>query len=144
MNICYVRGRQPLNCLAWILATVCGLVGFSGCGNDSYAPRYQVSGTVTYAGQPLPSGLVKFEPDVEKGGTGPGSYAPIKNGVYRTEEGVCAGPMKVSICGFEEDAIEIVKDGEFALEGTQIFKEYPTQAEIKNEDTVINFEVPEL
>ena len=139
-GVCRQRGMMP----GWFFIAVCGLVWFSGCTAESDAPRYQVSGTVTYAGQPVPSGLVKFEPDLEKGGTGPGGYAPIKDGVYCTEEGVCAGPVKVSICGFDGIPLSDVEEGETVLEETSLFKDYPTQAEIKNEDTTLDFVVPQL
>ncbi len=125
------------------LAVLCAVVGLGGCSGESTQPRYQVSGSVTYAGQPVPSGLVKFEPDVDKGGVGPGSYAPIKDGTYCTEEGLCAGPMKVRICGMDGIEQEVVKDGETVMAESPLFDEYPTQAEVKHKDTVVDFEIPE-
>ncbi|PQO39249.1 hypothetical protein C5Y96_05165 [Blastopirellula marina] len=120
-------------------------MSISGCTRASFEPRYQVSGTVTYDGKPVPSGLVKFQPDVEKGGYGPGGYAPIKDGEFCTAEGICAGPVKVSICGFDGIPLEVVnEDGKTVMEETNLFKEYPTLAEIKHANTVIDFAVPEL
>lgn len=144
MNFCYVTRRfLPVSQLG-NLVMLCGIVGVVGCTSESQAPRYQVSGKVTYAGQPVPSGLVKFEPDLDNGGTGPGSYAPIRNGSFCTEEGLCAGPMKVRICGFDGAPHEGYDYMEALSEETRLFKEYPAQAVVKNEDTVIDFEIPEL
>lgn len=136
------RNQSVVPC--FILVVLGGAVSFLGCYQENFGPRYQVSGTVTYDGKPVPSGLVKFQPDVDKGGSGPSGYAPIKDGVFCTEEGICAGPVKVSICGFDGIPLEVVKDGETVMEETYRFQEYPTQAEIKNEDTVIDFAVPQL
>ncbi|MEW4564300.1 hypothetical protein AB1K70_17310 [Bremerella sp. JC770] len=135
--------KQLLGRLA-VFAAAWGVSLATGCSSENPSPRYQVSGMVTYAGEPIPEGLVKFEPDVENGGMGPGGYAPIKDGFYRTEQGICAGPVKVSICGFDGVPLEVVKDGQTVFEMSEPFKEYPTTAEIKSEDTVIDFDVPQL
>lgn len=138
-----VDGKRPLG--FWgLLVAMWGVCLLTGCSDEKQSPRYQVSGMVTYAGEPIPEGLVKFEPDVENGGQGPGDYAPIKDGFYRTEHGICAGPVKVSICGFDGVPLEVVKDGQTVLEKSEPFKDYPTTAEIKSEDTVIDFDVPQL
>ncbi len=50
----------------------CGLVVallLAGCGGDPSKPKLgKVSGTVTYKGQPVTSGTVRFTPDASKGG----------------------------------------------------------------------------
>ena len=132
--------RVVKHLLAFVM--LCAIFVLVGCSSESTRPRYQVSGTVTYAGEPVPSGLVKFEPDVDKGGVGPGSYAPIKNGTYCTEEGLCAGPVKVRICGMDGVEHEVVKDGETVMEESPLFDEYPTEAEVQQQDTVVDFEIP--
>ncbi|MBA2116535.1 hypothetical protein [Bremerella alba] len=144
MNLCKMICGEASGTRLWMLAVVCGVVSFSGCMNDDDAPRYQVSGMVTYAGVPVPSGLVKFEPDVENGGKGPGSYAPIKDGTFRTADRLCAGPMKVTICGFDGIPQEVVQDGQAKMKETRIFDEFPTQIQIKHEDTIVDFDVPQL
>lgn len=144
MKFCIDLSRLKRDASCWVLVALCTIVGLAGCSKGTWAPRYQVSGKVTYDGKPLPSGLVKVLPDVENGGFGPGSYAPVKDGVYCTEEGVCAGPKIIKICGFDGVPIEVVKDGETVTEETRLFKEYPLQAEVEDGDTVIDFEVPPL
>jgi hypothetical protein len=78
----------------WLLV---GLLG--GCSADAGPRRYTVSGTVTYAGQPVPTGEVRFEPDPEQGARGPGAFARIQGGRFRTEPGwgAIAGPHWVRV-----------------------------------------------
>ena len=52
----------------------------SGQGTD----RFDVSGTVTFNGQPVPAGQVVFSPDLSKGNDGPQGYAEIHGGRYDT------------------------------------------------------------
>lgn len=144
MKFCSESNRRKLGACVWMLVAACTGGMLAGCSVDSLEPRYQVSGKVTYAGKPLASGLVKVLPDVANGGIGPGSYAPVKDGIYRTEEGVCAGPKIIKICGFDGVPVEVVKDGQTVMEQARLFDEYPMQAEVHDEDTVIDFDVPQL
>jgi len=143
MAFCNMMARPKLVCGVWLLAIACGTVCFSGCGNATPTPKYEVTGTVTYLGEPVPSGLVKFEPDTESGGVGPGAYAPIKNGTFQTEQDLCAGPMKVTVCGMDGVLKEVVKYGETVKEETRIFDDYVTEVVIEEHDMVIDFEVPQ-
>jgi hypothetical protein len=72
------------------------------------APRgpalYDVSGTVTYDGKPLPAGQVYFEPDAAKGTDGTQGVANVKGGKYDTAaggRGVRGGPVIVRVRGFD-------------------------------------------
>ncbi len=73
-----------------------------GCGGGPHL--YAVDGAVTVAGQPVPAGMIIFEPDLSKGPDGPRGNAPIKNGRYdsRFESGSppMAGAMRVRILGY--------------------------------------------
>lgn len=73
-----------------------------GCGQQGPA-RFDVSGTVTYDGQPLPQGTIRFEPDGSKGNHGPVGYAAITDGTYTTKGqgtlGAIEGPLVVWITG---------------------------------------------
>ena len=75
------------------LAVLGGLL-LAGCGRGP--TLYQVSGRVTYDGQPLPAGVIYFDPDVTRNHDGPQGYAVIKNGTYNTSarggRGVVGGP----------------------------------------------------
>lgn len=75
--------RNPIGSLAVIL--ICCL----GCGGSSGPERANVSGQVTFNGQPVEKGVIAFVPD---GSTvGPTSGAIIENGRYRTQSG--GGPV---------------------------------------------------
>jgi hypothetical protein len=64
----------------WFLASV--LFCCAGCG-DKGPQRYQFAGKVTYQGQPVPAGIMYFDPDVP-GNDGPQGHATIKDGAYDT------------------------------------------------------------
>ena len=126
----------------WAVAFMgsCGLL--FGCTDQKEQTRFMISGTVTYGGQPVKSGLVKFYPDLEKGGKGVGDYAPIKDGAFCTVTGLNAGPMKVTICGLDGISYDQIKDAEMVPEEYFLFKEYPVRFEVKREDANVRFEVP--
>lgn len=75
--------RGPFGLLAVIL--ICSL----GCGGSGGPERANVTGQVTFDGQPVEKGVIAFVPD---GSTvGPTSGAIIENGRYRTQSG--GGPV---------------------------------------------------
>ena len=122
---------------AWLLLAACCLA-FPGC---STGPKvYRVSGTVTYLGQPLPAGVIFFDPDTTKGNSGPQGYASIKDGRYDTADpggtGVGGGPYQARIDGF---------DGKPARElpmGRPLFSRYQQLIELPMEAATQNFDVP--
>jgi hypothetical protein len=57
-----------------------------GCGRPGPA-RQVVQGTVTFAGRPVPAGVIRFEPALALGNLAPMGEAVIRDGVYRTEPG---------------------------------------------------------
>jgi hypothetical protein len=89
--------RVSLRC-GWLV-----LLALCGCGSASN--RFDVSGTITYRGQPLPAGLVMFDPDIAAGHDGPQGFAHIKDGRFDTRllggQPVIAGPHRVRIQGFD-------------------------------------------
>ena len=74
----------------------------AGCGNDG-PPRAVVVGTVTYQGQPIADGQIRFTP--MKGSTGPVSIAKIVDGQYRADHhgGVPLATQKVEIYAYSPD-----------------------------------------
>jgi hypothetical protein len=77
------------------LATVCLLVAtavFAGCGGGGLC---DIHGTVTFNGQPVKKGAIKFLPP---DGKGPTAAAIIADGAYATK--VAAGSKLVKIEGF--------------------------------------------
>jgi len=89
------------------LLIVCVLVGcflpVAGCQQKADLPPLVVTtGTVTYEGKPLSSGLVTFVPDVSKGTTGPTGIGYIqKDGTFRIQtaqqEGALIGHHKIRV-----------------------------------------------
>ena len=69
-----------------------------GCGDDG---KYAVSGTVTFKGEPVPAGEIRFTPDTSKGHKGPVVLARIKDGRYETprDKGVLGGPYQLRVSG---------------------------------------------
>lgn len=78
------------------------LLAAGGCGSEG-PRRYELSGTVTYRGTPLPVGTLLFEPDTGRGNRGPGTLVEVREGRYRTMpgQGVVGGPYLVRITGFD-------------------------------------------
>lgn len=81
-----------------------GTVLFTGCGKSSGLQKSEVSGKVTYNGEPIRDGDISFQPD--QGTAGPPSSGTIKNGVYRLdgEWGLAAGTYKVKINAYRPAA----------------------------------------
>ena len=122
----------------WPAAVACGLL--VGCGGDDGPPRADVSGTVTFKGQPVPVGKIFFEPDTAKGNSGPQAFADIKDGKYSTAEsgkGVVGGPHLVRISGWDGKA-----QGDMTM-GNSIFVDYRTVVDLPKEAAVLDFLVPE-
>jgi hypothetical protein len=104
-----------------------------GCGGGPAG--YEVSGKVTYGGQPLPSGSVQFEPDPSAGG-GLCATAPIKDGVYRTTVGSVSGGkylVRINPPEIESDA-DLSKVIQFPI--------YETTVDLPQANTTLDFEVP--
>lgn len=85
--------------LAWALL-IC--LALAGCGGEREIPRFDLSGTVNYDGQPVPAGAIEFLPDVASGNEGPGTSAEIQNGRYATlpDRGTIGGPHVVVLRGY--------------------------------------------
>src|SRR5262249_1430926 len=66
-------GRRTLSAFSGLLLLA------AGCADDGIPPRYPVSGTVTYKGQPLASGSINFIPESE---SGRGATGTIIDGRY--------------------------------------------------------------
>jgi len=82
-------------------ALLCG-VALCGCGSDE--PRgIALSGTVTFKGQPLSDGMIKFIP---MDGNGPTAGATIENGAYSVPAagGPRPGKHRVEVSAFKATA----------------------------------------
>jgi len=130
-------------CISRLLFTAAGgaaLLSAAGCGG-SRVERYDVSGTVTYDGQPIPLGQIMFQPDTSRGNTGPAGVAKIEHGRFDTrgsEKGTVGGPHRIIITGYD-GKIDI--DRELPA-GAALFDEYEASADLPEEDSTLNIDVP--
>jgi hypothetical protein len=132
-------GNHSLNGLATYTTLLMILLLLSGCSGHREPARYDVSGTVTYAGKSVPNGKILFEPDKAKGNRGPSGFATIKEGKYDTSldgKGTIGGPHVVRIVGFDG-----VPSGQ-SMEGKPLFHDYQANADLPAEKTTKDFQVP--
>lgn len=123
-------------CVALFLSVV--VAACVGC-SSSEVTRYDVSGTVTFNGQPVPSGSITFQPAA--GNTGPGGYATIKDGKFDTAldgKGTTGGPHYATVAGYDG----IADPGNEKPFGTPLFNEYRTQVDLPKEPSTQSIEVP--
>ena len=112
---------------------------WAGCGKSG-VPRYNLSGTVTYQGKPVPAGQIIFEPDGRKGNDGPQGFSDIKDGKYGTDKfgkGAVAGPLIVTITGTTGK-----NPTEANMLGQPLFPKYETTIDLPEEAIEYDFEVP--
>lgn len=125
-----------------ILVVMVAAMLTEGCSQTTGPQRHDVRGTVTFRGQPVPSGTITFEPDLSLANSGPVSVIPITAGAYDSLElrrpGPLAGPLVVRIAGFPapDPGVEIQPP---------LFPEYRTTVDLAAATAVteLNFEVPE-
>jgi len=85
-----------------IAAFSAAAVVLAGCEKEE--KLFEVSGTVTYDGKPVPMGAIHFDPDASKGGTGQSGFANIHDGKFDTAEkgkGIRGGAYIVRINAFD-------------------------------------------
>jgi hypothetical protein len=94
------------------LIIICFIITAIGC-TPAGPKRYQVSGTVTFDGQPVTEGEIRFSPDNTKGNTGPQGYAAIENGKFKTlkETGIITGPMFATVTAVGPAVTDDKNDG---------------------------------
>jgi hypothetical protein len=100
-------------------------------GCSSKPKPAQLSGKVTFKGQPVPAGFISFTPDPVRGNTGQIRVLQIQDGAYDSQKatppGLNPGAYFLRISGFDGKRIP------YFGQGKQIF----------NEVTGIDFTVPE-
>ena len=111
-----------------------------GCGNKGPA-RYDVSGRVTFRGEPVAIGRIQFSPDASRGNRGPAGFAEIRDGRYDTRaegRGTVGGPMRVLIVGYDGRA----EPGDETPNGKPLFTNFTTAIELPLEAATSDFDVP--
>ena len=128
----------------WFGGSLLGSIALAvcvGCGGSGDGRQYDVSGTITHEGQPVPTGAVVFEPDASQGNSGPAGFAPIKDGKFDTREGqgVIGGPYVIKISGNDgkQDDLGLFPSGQ------PLFSEHVIRINLPEEDSEQTFEVAE-
>jgi hypothetical protein len=128
------------------LLVVAGLLALAiGC--SSKPKMSQLSGRVTFKGQPVPAGWISFTPDVAAGGLGKVKTLQIKDGVYDSSKeapaakdeppGLFEGPYQIRIAGFDGNRIP------FFGQGKQIFNPIEDKLKVPEGATTKDFVIPE-
>lgn len=119
----------------WSVLLSC-LAVFIGCADDG---KYTVSGSVTYKGQPVPSGEIRFTPD--KGNQGPAVLARIKEGTFSTpkDKGLLGGSYQLRVSGY--GAAGNTKDPTAPDFGKPLFPIYREDVEFPQEDFEHNIQI---
>lgn len=117
-----------------------------GCGGgDSGPPRFDISGTVTYNGQPVPVGSIQFLPDASKGNSGPAGYATITDGKFNTSSGgkgvASEGTYQVTITGFSQ-VQQTTPDPDAEVPDYSLFPEYRATVDLSKSSSTQDFVVP--
>jgi hypothetical protein len=135
-----VAPKKFFPCVPWlVLATAASLL--IGC-SESGPPRYDVSGTVTYKGQPVPVGSIIFQPDPAGNNEGPYGSATIKDGKFDTRNGgepTTGGSQIVLVEAFDGK----VKNAEYAPYGQSIGGGYQKRHELPQAHATLNIELTE-
>ena len=133
--------RRTAVALAALALLVPAAVVVTGCGPKGPA-LHRIRGTVSFAGRPVPRGVIFFDPDVAKGNRGPQGFALIKDGRYDTAaegcRGTSGGAMVVRI-----DGSEPVPGAEDATTADRpLFPTYEERIDLPAGSTDKNFDVP--
>ncbi|MEA1951254.1 MAG: hypothetical protein U9N87_07715 [Planctomycetota bacterium] len=106
----------------WLWVLSLGMAVCLGCGSSG-PERFDVSGTVTFNGQPIPAGQVFLTPDATKGNRGPQGNGKIVDGSFSTtsgeDQGAIGGPHRVQVIGF--NGVPVKSPDYTVEEGTALF-----------------------
>ena len=113
-----------------VAAVLAGAALLASCGGSEQL--YDVSGTITFEGRPIPKGLIFFDPDTSKGTPGTQGFANIDNGKFDTAlagkgRGIRGGTYHIRISGFDGKEAPEAPFGQFLFPEHQLTKELPPQ-----------------
>jgi hypothetical protein len=124
-----------------LLAAVLVCASFGCRGGDDGPPRFQLAGTVTFAGAPVPAGTIVFEPDTSRGTQGPQGIATITDGKYDTSlpggRGGVGGHTIVRITGISGPA-----DTGNDTPKKPLFEDFELRQELPKSNSTQDFQVP--
>jgi hypothetical protein len=107
----------------------------TACGQPSN--RFDLSGTVTFKGRPVPAGVIVINPDLSKGNDGPQGFAEIRDGRFDTRtlaKGAPSGAVVLVIDGFDGKAQPEAPYGQPLFVGHKVWVELPKEPTEKNID----------
>lgn len=110
------------------------LLSLPACSRPSPS-RFDVWGSVTFKGRPVPAGLIVINPDLAKGNDGPQGLAEIRDGRFdtrRLDKGAPSGPVVLLIDGFDGVPQPESPNGKPLFLGYRMSLELPTEAVEKN------------
>ncbi|MBN9119545.1 MAG: hypothetical protein J0I06_10370 [Planctomycetes bacterium] len=118
-----------------VASALAGAALLVGCGEGEKI--YDVSGTITYEGKPIPKGLIFFDP--EKGTPGTQGFANIENGHYDTSvsgkgKGIRGGTYAIRVSGFDGVVGPEAPFGKTLFPEHQFTKELPAQKQTLDYD----------
>jgi hypothetical protein len=119
-------------------AALAAVVLLAGCSEEE--KLYRVSGTVTFEGNPIPKGLIFFDPDPAKGTPGTQGFATIENGKFDTTlagkgRGIRGGSYLIRISGFDG------REANEAPFGQPLFLEQELSRDLPAEDQTFEYDV---
>jgi hypothetical protein len=122
--------KHMVACCAGLIMLVAG-----GCNRSG---PFDVSGTVTFEGKPVPIGLVIIEPDAEKGKRGTQTQGLIKDGHFRTlpGHGAISGPVLITVNA--NDGVPTP----MAAKGKLLFRTFQYRTELPAASSTLDIEVP--
>jgi hypothetical protein len=132
------RLTNPFRLRAASLLVLVAVALATGCGKPQ-PKRYHLAGKVTWAGKPIPAGMLYIEPDLAAGTNGLQGYAIIEKGQYDTRkggQGHSGGKSVLRI--FAGDG---VASGEATM-GKPLFPEYSWNEELPSDDATKDIEIP--
>jgi hypothetical protein len=117
---------------------VCAAI--AGCNGDSL---YDVKGTVSIGGEPVPAGVIWFDPHIAKANTnGPQDYAQIKDGKFDTRQN--GRGVKPGLYTIRVEAFDGKPANELPLGKPLINPPYETSREFKADAVTISIDIPGL
>lgn len=124
--------------IRYCVVMLLGLGMVVGCSNEP--PKSEISGTVTFKGEPIPAGDISFTPDVSIVGGQLQMYM-IKDGKFNSEDkpgsGLLPGAYKIRINGYDGKQIPMY------FSGKQIFNAIEESIVVDQPKMTRDFVVPE-
>ena len=122
--------------LALAAGLFAGITVVTGCGPDE--KLYDVSGTVTFEGRPIPKGLIFFDP--APGTPGTQGFANIEDGRFDTSvpdkgRGIRGGAYLIRILGFDG------KEAPEAPFGQPLFPEHELTRDLPAQNQTFEYDV---